>query len=141
MAKSASHMRDPHGDPQTSPQHADPHGLGGLFKENHTRNPCISACCGLVCGSPCGSPMWGGGKFRHGLLEKSLIEAHHQTQCLTTVLLRCLRTVCLHMGKPCVSKQCPASGDRGESPDRVLKTRFTPLKELRWTRFTPSEST
>ena len=32
----------------------------------------IGACCGLVCGSPCGSPMWGG-KFRHGLLEKSPI--------------------------------------------------------------------
>ena len=52
------HMGDPHGDPQTSPQHADPHGLWCLLKENHTRNPCGSACCGLVCGSPCGSPMW-----------------------------------------------------------------------------------
>ena len=46
---------------------------------------------------------------------------------------------------PCVSKQCPADGvwriGRGGSPDRVLKTRFTPLRELRWTRFaTPSES-
>ena len=31
---------------------------------------------------------------------------------------------------PCVSKQCPADGvwriGRGGSPDRVLKTRFTP---------------
>ena len=26
MAKSPPHMGDPHGDPQTSPQHADPHG-------------------------------------------------------------------------------------------------------------------
>ena len=42
-----------------------------LFKEIKARNPCGSACCGLVCGSPCGPPMWGG-KFRHGLLEKSL---------------------------------------------------------------------
>ena len=37
-------------------------------------SPCGSACCGLVCGSPYGSPMWGGGKFRHGLVEKSLKE-------------------------------------------------------------------
>ena len=28
MAKFATHMGDPHADPQTSPQHADPHGLG-----------------------------------------------------------------------------------------------------------------
>ena len=27
MAKFAPHMVDPHGDPQTSPQHADPHGF------------------------------------------------------------------------------------------------------------------
>ena len=27
MAKFAPHMGDPHGDPQTSPQHADPHGF------------------------------------------------------------------------------------------------------------------
>ena len=48
--------------------------------------------------------------------------------------------VCL----PCVSKQCPADGvwriGRGVSPDRVRKTRL-PLRELRWTRFTPSVST
>ena len=25
--KFATHMGDPHGDPQTSPQHADPHGF------------------------------------------------------------------------------------------------------------------
>ena len=27
MAKFATHMGDPHGYPQTSPQHADPHGF------------------------------------------------------------------------------------------------------------------
>ena len=40
-----------------------------LFKGSHTRNPCGSACCGLRVA------MWitrVGGKFRHGLLEKSL---------------------------------------------------------------------
>ena len=33
MAKFAPHMGDPHGGPQTSPQHADPHGLGALLKK------------------------------------------------------------------------------------------------------------
>ena len=45
----------------------------GLFKENHTRNPCGSACCGLA---GLRFAMWitrVGGKFRYGLLEKSLI--------------------------------------------------------------------
>ena len=78
----APHMGDPHGDPQTGPQHADPHGsLVPFFfflkkKKNHTRNACGSACGGPVCGSPCGSPMWGG-QFHHGLLEKSLITYKH----------------------------------------------------------------
>ena len=31
MAKFATHMGDPHGDPQTSPQHADPHGFLAWF--------------------------------------------------------------------------------------------------------------
>ena len=34
MAKFATHVGDPHGDPQTSPQHADPHGLGAFLEEN-----------------------------------------------------------------------------------------------------------
>ena len=59
MAKFPPHMDDAHGDPRTSPQHADPHGLGAFFTESHTRSPCGSACCGLVCRSPCASPMWG----------------------------------------------------------------------------------
>ena len=33
MAKFATHMGDPHGDPQTSPQHANPHVLGAFLKE------------------------------------------------------------------------------------------------------------
>ena len=28
------HMGDPHGDEQTSPQHANPHGLGALLRKN-----------------------------------------------------------------------------------------------------------
>ena len=48
----------------------------------------------------------------------------------------------LGQGKnPCVSKQCPADGvwriGRGGSPEKVPKTRFYPLRELRWTRFYP----
>ena len=33
MAKFATHMGDPHGDLQSSPQHADPHALGAFSKE------------------------------------------------------------------------------------------------------------
>ena len=33
-AKFAPHMGDPHGDPQTSPQHADPRGLGAFSKKS-----------------------------------------------------------------------------------------------------------
>ena len=32
IAKFATHMSDPHGDPQTSPQHADPHGLEAYLR-------------------------------------------------------------------------------------------------------------
>ena len=63
MAKFATHMGDPHGDAQTSPQHADPHEfivlwIGVLWA-------------GLRVG------LWithAGGKFRDGLLGKSLME-------------------------------------------------------------------
>ena len=58
-------MGDPHGGPQTSPQHADPRGLGAFVKrttqEMHVDRRVVG--------------MWithVGGKFRHGLLEKSL---------------------------------------------------------------------
>ena len=33
MAKFATHMGDPHGDPQTSPPHAAPRGLGASLKK------------------------------------------------------------------------------------------------------------
>ena len=33
MAKLVPQMGDPHGDPQTSPQRADPHGLGAFLKK------------------------------------------------------------------------------------------------------------
>ena len=33
--KFAPHIGDPHGGPQTSPQHADPHRLGAFVKKNH----------------------------------------------------------------------------------------------------------
>ena len=33
MAKFAAHMGDPYGDPQTSPQHADPHELEALLRK------------------------------------------------------------------------------------------------------------
>ena len=45
-------MGDPHGDPQTSPQHADPHGFLVLAFFQKAPSPCGSTCGGLVCGSP-----------------------------------------------------------------------------------------
>ena len=71
MAKFAPHMGDPHGDPQTSPQHANPHGLLVWFSLKRQEIHVDRRVVGWSAGSPCGSPMWGG-KFRHGLLEKSL---------------------------------------------------------------------
>ena len=56
----APHMVDPHGDPQTSPQHADPHGfLVWLSLERQEIHVRVSMWIAHV-----------GGKFRHGLLEK-----------------------------------------------------------------------
>ena len=70
MAKFALHMGDPHGDPQTSPQHADPHGFLVWLSIKGTKSMWIGV-------------LWAGlrvamwitnvqGKFRHGLLKKSL---------------------------------------------------------------------
>ena len=65
----APNMGDPHGDPQTSPQHADPHGLGlkESIQEIHVDQRVVGWSAGRHVNHPCG----GGGKFRHGLLEKS----------------------------------------------------------------------
>ena len=71
MANFAPHMGDPHGDPQTSPQHADPHGLGALKqKKPYKKSMWIG-----VLWAGLRVAMWiahVGGKVRHGLLEKSL---------------------------------------------------------------------
>ena len=64
-------MGDPHGHPQTSPQHADPHGFLAFLKktiqEIHVDRRVVGWSAGRHVDHPCG-----GGKFRHGLLEKSL---------------------------------------------------------------------
>ena len=70
MAKFAIHMGDPHGDPQTSPQHADPHGLGAFLKTAYKKSMWIG-----VLWAGLWVTMWithVGGKFHHGVLEKSL---------------------------------------------------------------------
>ena len=65
-----SHMGDPHGNPQTGPHHADPHGFLVWFSlERHQVHVDRRVVAGLRVA------MWithVGGKFRHGLLEKSL---------------------------------------------------------------------
>ena len=71
MAKFAPRMGNPHGDTQASPQHADPHGFLVWFSlKRHMWIGVLWA--GLRVA------MWithVGGKFRHGLLEKSLKDA------------------------------------------------------------------
>ena len=72
MAKFAPHMGDPHGYPQTGPQHAPIHMdflYGSL--EKGTKSMWIG-----VLWAGLRVAMWithVGGKLRHGLLEKSLI--------------------------------------------------------------------
>ena len=68
MAKFAPHMGDPHGDPQTSPPHADPHGFGAFLKKTIQEIHVDRRVVGVRrhVDHSCG------GKFRHGLLEKSL---------------------------------------------------------------------
>ena len=56
MVKVATHMSDPHGGPQTSPQHTNLHGFLVWLGLRKASIPCESACCGLVCRLPCGSP-------------------------------------------------------------------------------------
>ena len=58
-------MGDLHGGPQTSPQHADPHRLGPFLKKTRQE---------VVLWAGLRVAIWitqVGGKFRHGLLEKS----------------------------------------------------------------------
>ena len=60
---------DPHGDPHTGPQHADSHGHGAFFKGTKKSIWIGVLWAGLQVA------MWithVGGKFHHGLLEKSL---------------------------------------------------------------------
>ena len=61
------HMGDPHGDPQTSAQHVDPHGLGAFSKktiqEIHVDWRVVDWSAGRHVDHPCG---W---QIRHGLLE------------------------------------------------------------------------
>ena len=77
MAKFAPHMGDPRGDPQTSPQHADPHGFLVWFSSKrhqvHVDRRVVGWSAGRHADHPCG-----GGKFRNGLLEKSLIFTQNQ---------------------------------------------------------------
>ena len=58
MAKFAPHMGDPHGDPQTSPQHADPHGLGAFLEkttqEIHVDRQVVGWSAGRHVDHPCG---------------------------------------------------------------------------------------
>ena len=64
MAEFAPHMRDPHGDPQTSPQHADPHGLGAFLEktiqESHVDRRVVGWSAGRHVDHACGGriPPW-----------------------------------------------------------------------------------
>ena len=57
MAKFDPDMGDPHGDPQTSPQHACPHGLGAFLKktiqEIHVDRRVVGWSAGLHVDHPC----------------------------------------------------------------------------------------
>ena len=74
-------MGDLHGDPQSSPQHADPHGFLVWFSlkrhqvQVHVDRRVVGWSVGRHMDHPCG-----GGKFRHGLLEKSLINIGNSFQ-------------------------------------------------------------
>ena len=70
MAKFAPRMGDPHGDPQTSPQHADPHGLGAFLKKTIQEVHVDQRVVGWSVGRHVDRPR--GGKFHHSLPEKAL---------------------------------------------------------------------
>ena len=58
MAKFATHMGDPHGDLQTSPQYADPHGFLVLFSlkrpQVHVDRRAVGWSAGRHVDHPCG---------------------------------------------------------------------------------------
>ena len=74
MAKFATQMGDPHGDPQTGPQHADPHGFLIWCSFKRHQADVDRRVVGWSAGRHVDRPWGGGGKSRHGLLEKSLFE-------------------------------------------------------------------
>ena len=70
MEKFATHMGDPHGGPETSPQHADPHEFLVRLSSKSPKSMWIG-----VLWAGLRDAVWithVGGKFRHGLIEKSL---------------------------------------------------------------------
>ena len=80
-------MGDPHGDPQTSPQHADPHGLGVFLKQTIQEIHVDRRVEGWSAGRHVDHHVGGGGKFRYGLLEKTLKEVVHTTPICITIWL------------------------------------------------------
>ena len=77
MAKFAPHMGDPHGDPHTSPQHVDPHGLGTFLKrpiqEIHVDWHVVDWSAGCHVDYPCGGAIfspWPARKVTDQLLNK-----------------------------------------------------------------------
>ena len=66
------HMGDPHGDPQTSRQHADPHGLGAFLKKTIQEILVDRRVVGWSAGRHVDHACGAGGELANGLLEKSL---------------------------------------------------------------------
>ena len=94
-------MGDPHGDPQTSPQHADPHRFLVWFSlrrpQVHADRRIVGWSAGRHVDHPCGWQLF----FCHGLLEKSLNRepghsenAHsaHEMKFLCRIRFDCFRS-------------------------------------------------
>ena len=66
-------MGDPHGDPQTSPQHAEPHGLGA-FQEIHVDLRVVGWSAGRYVDHPCGGQIspWPARKIAENELRNNL---------------------------------------------------------------------
>ena len=88
----ATHIGDPHGNPQTSPQHADPHGLGAFLRKSiqeiHVDRHVMGWSAGRHVDHPCGD------KFRHVLLEKSLNKGEACTIDCPANSQRCVGDFC-----------------------------------------------